>query len=143
MAAIARSRGIQAINAVAESLPIRDTLFDYTLMVTSICFMDNVKTAFHEAHRILKSSGMAIVALINRESTLGNTYCQKKSESLFYKDTCFYSVPEITKIMDLSGFSDFQYRQVHIDDLSETDEEIAVTEGFEQGGVVVVCGRKK
>jgi len=39
---MARDRGIKVIHAVAERLPIKDSQFDFALMVTTICFLDDV-----------------------------------------------------------------------------------------------------
>ena len=63
MAAIARERGIEVTNGIAENLPIRDLYFDFVLFVT-ICHLDNLKLAFEHAHRILKSGGSIIIGLL-------------------------------------------------------------------------------
>lgn len=143
MAAMATRRGVMVVQGVAEVLPFKDCAFDYILMMTSICFMESVACAFSEAHRVLQETGIAVVAMINRDSTLGKTYYRKKSESLFYKDACFYSVPEVTALMNSAGFNDFTYQQILIDELSEKRAEITITDGYDQGGIVVVCGRKR
>ena len=40
MAEISRKRGIQVYEGVAEQLPFKDKIFDYILMVTTICFLE-------------------------------------------------------------------------------------------------------
>ena len=45
-AMVARQRGIQVVQAVAEALPFMDGTFDYALMVTTLCFRDDVKGSF-------------------------------------------------------------------------------------------------
>ena len=42
-------KGIELVNGVAEALPSADLKFDFALMVTTICFLDNIKAAFLEA----------------------------------------------------------------------------------------------
>ena len=54
MAIIAKNRGINVINAFAEHLPIKNSVFDFVLMVTTVCFLDNIENAFQEVKRILK-----------------------------------------------------------------------------------------
>jgi ubiquinone/menaquinone biosynthesis C-methylase UbiE len=50
MAKIARGREIETLNGTAESLPFSNRMFDFVLMVTAVCFFDNVKKAFQEKH---------------------------------------------------------------------------------------------
>ena len=50
----ARERGLDVVQGVAESLPWEDNSFDYALMVTTICFVDNVDKAIAEVYRILQ-----------------------------------------------------------------------------------------
>ena len=54
MGKLAEKRGIKFIEGVAESLPFPDSHFDFILMVTTICFLDNISKAFKEAYRVLK-----------------------------------------------------------------------------------------
>src|SRR5579884_2902945 len=57
MAAIARRRGVEVTIGKAELLPFAGEEFDYALMVTTICFVDDVGSAFREAARVLKPGG--------------------------------------------------------------------------------------
>ena len=61
MAAVASRRGIEVMHAVGERLPYRDMQFDFVLYVT-VCYLDNLKKAFEEAHRVLKRNGVIIAA---------------------------------------------------------------------------------
>src|SRR5438445_13302667 len=54
MAAIARTRGVEVTIGKAELLPFAAEEFDYALMVTTICFVDDLGAAFREAARMLK-----------------------------------------------------------------------------------------
>lgn len=42
MAQKAAKRGIQVVRGVAENLPFADAAFDFVLMVTTICFVDDI-----------------------------------------------------------------------------------------------------
>ena len=57
MGGIARKRGIKVIDAVAESLPLRNSSHDFILMVTTICFLDDIMASFKEIYRVLKVNG--------------------------------------------------------------------------------------
>lgn len=57
MAAVAIKRGIKIISGYAENLPVDDASFDYTLMVTVDCFLQDVLKAFEEALRVTQPGG--------------------------------------------------------------------------------------
>jgi ubiquinone/menaquinone biosynthesis C-methylase UbiE len=92
MRIIARSRGIDVTDGIAESLPFNDKQFEYVLMVTTICFLDDVNAALKEVFRVLKSHGFFIVGFIDKESFLGHQYQIHKDENPFYKVVNFYLV---------------------------------------------------
>jgi ubiquinone/menaquinone biosynthesis C-methylase UbiE len=49
----AQKRGIQAVDGMAEELPFVDSQFDFVLMVTTVCFVDDIGKALMEAYRVL------------------------------------------------------------------------------------------
>jgi len=111
MAELARQRGICVFEATAEALPFADGEFDFALMVTVICFLDDVEQALREVNRILKLGGILIIGFIDGESALGREYSRKKDQSKFYRDAVFYSVHELETFLTGAGFSNFAYRQ--------------------------------
>jgi len=78
MGEIARKRGVKFVQGVAESLPFPDQEFDYILMVTTICFLDDLEKALREAYRVLKPNGSIIIGFIDAESPLGHFYQEHK-----------------------------------------------------------------
>ena len=78
MGEIARQRGIEAIAGVAEALPFDDAQFDFALMITTICFLNDIKNAFREAYRVLKPDGCLIIGFIDKDSPLGKLYQRHK-----------------------------------------------------------------
>lgn len=104
MAAIARSRGIEVTIGKAELLPFTAEEFDYALMVTTICFVDDLDAAFREAARVLKPGGSFVVGFIDRESPLGRLYAARKDRDPFYRHARFYSVEEVSSQMEKAGF---------------------------------------
>lgn len=139
MAEIARSNGIKVLDGVAESLPIGDAEFDFALMVTVICFFDDVEKAFKEAYRVTNSKGFLVVAFIDKESELGGSYEKHKKDSEFYQDATFYSVNEVTDFLARAGFQSFEYRQTVY---SPENTLHNVETGYGRGSFVVVKASK-
>lgn len=61
MAELARQRGVEVLKGVAEALPCADNSFDHALMVTVVCFLNDIAKAFREAGRILKPGGTLVI----------------------------------------------------------------------------------
>ncbi len=62
-----------------EQHPIPDISFDYMLLVTTICFVDDIVQAFAQAYRVLKPGGCTIVGFVDRESELGLVIIMEKA----------------------------------------------------------------
>lgn len=139
MAQMAIGRGITVVKSKAEDLPFHSLSFDYVLMVTTVCFLDDIPKAFAESHRIIKKDGYFIVAMIDRESMIGRQYEARKAESHWYKDAHFYSVHEITDLMQQAGFTLFEYWQTLFDNKEELTDPLP---GFGKGSFVVIRAQK-
>jgi SAM-dependent methyltransferase len=143
MAKTALQRDIRVVGGVAENLPFTPAMFDFVLMVTTVCFLDDTRRAFHEAWHVLKPEGVFIVGFVDRLSFLGQFYLAHQSESVFYRDATFYSVDEIVNGMRQSGFENFNFRQTIFKDLPEISPEESILPGYGRGAFVVVKGKKK
>ncbi len=139
MAKLARQRGIEVIEGTAENLPFADNNFDFVVMVTVVCFLDDVTQAFQETFRILKPKGTLVIGFIDRESEMGTHYRQKKDQSRFYREATFYSARELEALLTKAGFSNFDYRQTLLP--GETTG-LTVREGHGSGGFVVIQAHK-
>ena len=133
MAAKAESHGIRVFRNVAEDLPFGDCEFDFVLMVTTICFVDDIIKSFKEALRVLKPHGHIIVGFVDKESALGKRYLDKRDTSLFYKEATFFSAQEVGSHLMAAGFGDLNFRQTLIP--GETRE--SIQDGFGKGAFVV------
>jgi SAM-dependent methyltransferase len=138
MGMIARQRGIEVVNGVAESLPFSDSVFDFALMVTTICFVENVELALKEARRVLRPRGHVIIGLIDRESPLGVFYQKHRGESVFYGPAVFYSVDDVVSILKEAGFGDFSFVQTIFHNLTDLRAVEPVKDGYGEGSFVVI-----
>lgn len=105
MREIALAKGLHPIDGTAEILPFADESFDFAIMITVICFVDDPLKAFKEAYRIIRKNGFLIIGIIDKTSLLGQTYEATKSESRFYSKATFYSTQEIRELAQKAGFS--------------------------------------
>jgi SAM-dependent methyltransferase len=142
MALIARQRGIEVHEAVAENLPFENGTFDFVLIVTVLCFLHNPQTALEEIVRVLKPGGSLIIGMIDRESFLGKIYESKKAKSLFYQDAHFYPVPEVIHVLKRTGFIYIQTCQTIFKNPHEITGPESVEDGFGKGGFVVIYSEK-
>ncbi|OGU13544.1 MAG: methyltransferase type 11 [Geobacteraceae bacterium GWC2_53_11] len=139
MAELARHRGIEVLEGFAEALPFADESFDFAIMVTVICFLDDVSLAFREVCRILKPNGSLVIGFIDRESRLGQQCSEKKKQSRFYRGAKFYSAGEVETLLTGTGFSDFAYIQILFPEVTSNQ---SVKHGYGNGGFVVIQAHK-
>ncbi len=50
-------RGVVCARAVAEALPFRESVFDFAILVTALCVIDDAVAAVREAVRVTKKKG--------------------------------------------------------------------------------------
>lgn len=136
MARIAEKRGTKTLIAKAENMPFFSRTFDFAVMITTVCFLDDILKSFKETGRILKPNGEFIIGMIDKNSSLGQHYLQNKENKPFYKHARFFSVTEITEYLEEAGFGNFEYWQTLITASEEEPED--PKQGFGEGGFVVV-----
>ena len=139
----AQKRGIRTLNGVAEELPFEDSAFDFVLMVTTVCFLDDIGKALTEAHRVLCDGGVLIIGFVDRNSQMGKIYLKRQQENVFYKDATFLSVDELIEQMNQAGFRKLTFNQTIFGTLAETAEDEAVKPGHGEGSFVVIRGSKE
>ena len=138
MAEKARKLGIQVLPGIAEDLPIQSSTFDFVLMVTTICFVDDLKKSFQEALRVLKDGGFIVIGFIDKESELGKVYRANKDKSHFYNIAEFFSTQEVLACLSESGFEKFETRQT----IFPGGDTQRIENGFGTGSFVVIKGLK-
>jgi ubiquinone/menaquinone biosynthesis C-methylase UbiE len=138
MRELALIRGVAAVDGVAEKLPFDDCRFHFVLMVTTICFLDDIQAAFKETFRVLKPDGHLIIGFIDKDSPVGTSYEQHKNKSLFYKAANFYSVDEVASNLTEAGFKSLEFTQTVFRALSEIKNLEPIKKGQGEGSFVVV-----
>jgi ubiquinone/menaquinone biosynthesis C-methylase UbiE len=142
MAAIARARGVQVIQAVAEALPFGQASFDLAAMITALCFFRDPFLALTEATRVLSSPGQILIGMIDKDSPLGRLYEAKRLESKFYRDARFYGVRQVLAWLRDLGYRDEHVGQTIFKGLAEISSLEPVQAGYGEGGFVVISARK-
>ncbi len=111
MLKISKDKGIEVLLANGEKLPFNDSVFDYVLMIVTICFIKNPEAALLESRRVLKSKGKIYIAFIDKNSMYGKYYNKIKLKNLFYADAHFYSIKELEEKLVSSRFVINNYAQ--------------------------------
>lgn len=142
MRQMAREKGIEVVDGVAEALPFDDCQFDFALMVTTICFVDDIETSFKEVFRVIKPAGSFINGFVDRNSSLGKFYQKHRAKNVFYKIATFYSVDEVIPYLKKAGFRNLTFTQTIFHALEEIKEVETIKEGYGEGSFVVVGGMK-
>jgi len=142
MLEIAKRRGIDVKIGVAENLPYENGSFDYALMVTTICFVDDIEQSFREAYRILKKGGVIVIGFVDKDSKIGKEYQKIKDKSLFYGPATFFSVEEVESYLKEVGFKNFDYRQTIFNTLNKIKSVEPVKNGYGEGSFIVIRAEK-
>jgi ubiquinone/menaquinone biosynthesis C-methylase UbiE len=143
MLQLARRRGLQVCQAIGEQLPFSDGQFDVVLLVTVICFVDDVPTLLRELRRVLKSGAHLIVGFINRNSELGRLYESRRETSAFYRDARFYSVEDVARWVQEAGFGSLRFCETLFGDAEQLElSDMEVRDGHGNGAFVVLGAQK-
>ncbi len=135
---IAVQKGLKVYNGIAENLPLKDKSYEFALMVTTVCFVDDILKSFQEINRILKSDGKLIIGFVDRESPLGKIYHNMKEKNKFYRSATFYSTNELISYLNRSNFIESGVIQTVFGELTNIDKVQSFKTGYGEGGFVVI-----
>jgi SAM-dependent methyltransferase len=138
MRRLAESRGIEVYDGAAENLPFADERFDFVLMVTTICFLDDADGSFREVRRVLKNGGVFVVGFVDKGSPLGRIYQRRKDENPFYREATFYCTVEVLSLLQRNGFAQPEVIQTVFGELGDIDTVQDFKKGYGEGGFVAV-----
>jgi len=105
MLKIARHKGVEVIRACGESLPFKERVFDFAMMIATLCFLEKPKEVLKEIWRILKDNGFLVACILPKDSKWGELYERKRSEGhKLYKFAHFYTFKEACDLITGMGF---------------------------------------
>ena len=142
MRKFAQQKGLIVYKGTAEELPLLNESYDFVLMVTTICFIDDVKKAFSEVKRVLKPKDKFIIGLVDKNSPLGETYERLKEQNKFYSYATFYSAEEVKILLEENGFTNIEIVQTVFGELSDIKMVQQYKIGYGEGGFVVICANR-
>jgi len=142
MRALALEKGIDVLSGEAEHLPYKDMSFDFVLMAFCISYFEDLPAAFREARRVLKNGGSLILGFIEKDSTIGKFYEERRPESVFYKQARFYSAKQVASYLKQTGFKDLEFAQTLFHALDDIKEFEPAKKGHGEGSFVVIKANK-
>jgi SAM-dependent methyltransferase len=138
MLVYAVKRGLSGVRGIAEALPFKNGIFDFGLVVTTICFVENPRSMLLEARRVLKPNAPLVIGFVDRESEIGQHYFLHQAENVFYREARFYSAKEVAELLEDTGYLIQTWLQTLYKPLKEIVEIEPFQEGYGNGGFVAV-----
>ncbi|MFB6093711.1 MAG: class I SAM-dependent methyltransferase [Halanaeroarchaeum sp.] len=137
----AAERGIRVIQGAAEALPLRSDRFDVALVVTTICFVDDVRATLAEAARVLDAAGRLVIGFVDRESEFGRHYREIAADNPFYSDATFLSATDVLAALEAEDYRDVAVAQTVFDPPGEHDAVDEPRAGHGEGSFVAIAAR--
>ncbi len=92
---------VHLVQGVGEALPFRSRAFDCSLLIITLCFVDDPVRVLEESSRV---SERLIVCMVPRESAWGKLYSElARKGHPFYSHARFYSVEEVVEMASRVG----------------------------------------
>ena len=101
----AQRRGIEVVRGEGEHLPYRTSSFDYVLMMTVICFLDDVIAVFREVNRVLKPGGILVAGFIEKDGEIYRMYRSGTTKGRFLQFANFWRAQEVDGFFRSAGFA--------------------------------------
>ncbi|MCX6699792.1 MAG: class I SAM-dependent methyltransferase [Methanomicrobiales archaeon] len=105
LAEMAKRRGVEVTIGTGEHLPYRSGSFDYVVMMTVICFLDDMAKVFREGFRVLVPSGIIMLGFIVRDGEIFRHYSAEPEKGRFLRHARFHSSEEVIQKIHEAGFS--------------------------------------
>jgi ubiquinone/menaquinone biosynthesis C-methylase UbiE len=108
---MAKRRGVEVALGEAEHLPYRPGSFDFVLMMTVICFLDDIQLALNEAHRVLEPGGTLVAGFIEAGGEIFQKYRHEPIKGRFLRFATFRTIDEVYGFFKDAGFGDVSVLQ--------------------------------
>jgi len=95
LAEMAKRRGVEVAIGIGEHLPYQLGSFDYAVMMTVICFLDDIATVLREGFRVLAPSGIIVLGFIERDGKIFRHYRAEPEKGRFLRHARFHSLDEV------------------------------------------------
>jgi SAM-dependent methyltransferase len=102
---MAKHPGIEVVVGEGEHLPYYAGSFDYVLMMTVVCFLDNPLTVFREVNRVLKPGGFLIVGFIEAGGEIHQDYIHESTKGRFLRFAKFRSAGDVDRYFREADFA--------------------------------------
>ncbi|MDO9550241.1 MAG: class I SAM-dependent methyltransferase [Methanoregula sp.] len=102
---MARQRGVETVQGKGENLPYRAGTFDTALMMTVICFMEDVTRSFREAYRIIRAGGTLVVAIMEKDGEVARRERNRNPAGRFLHHAKFLTADQVMAALTSAGFS--------------------------------------
>ena len=142
MLSYAVKRSINCVAGVAESLPFMGEVFDYAVMVTTLCVVEDPGKSIAEAHRVIKNGGCIVMGFLDFSSRFGSEYVKRHASSPFSKGARFRTAAEVEQYIKQAGFTGLSFVQTLFNPLENLEEPEKHSNGYGDGLFVVVRALK-
>jgi ubiquinone/menaquinone biosynthesis C-methylase UbiE len=103
--AIARSRGVMAVQGYGEALPFARGTFGCVLLAFTLCFVADASAVLREAHRVLRPEGGLVMALLLKGTPWASSYAARGAHGHpIYRDARFQTRHEVEALLKKAGF---------------------------------------
>ena len=109
--AMARQRGVETVLGNGEYLPYRAGTFNRVLMMTVICFLDDVARSCKEAFRVIQSGGTLVVGFMEKEGEVALRERARKPSGRFLQYAEFLAAEQVIEALTNAGFSGVSVRE--------------------------------
>ena len=101
---MAKSRGNEIVIGEGEHLPYCAGSFDYVLMMTVVCFLEDVVAVFREVNRVLRPGGILVVGFIEKGGEIQRIYQHESTKGRFLRFAKFRTVGDVGRFFKDAGF---------------------------------------
>jgi ubiquinone/menaquinone biosynthesis C-methylase UbiE len=108
---MAKHRDIEVARGEAEHLPYHAGSFDFVLMMTVICFLDDIPRGFQETYRVLGHGGTFVAGFIEAGGEIFQKYLHEPIKGRFLRFATFRTCDEVSGFFKDAGFGDISVLQ--------------------------------